>query len=90
MALLIALFLPQTEDSDTVLDNLHSFLKPSSVSSPYHSTTHDRDTTADFLNTEHTNEAREGMRRAIRVDENMLSIACQWFYCETSASKWQM
>jgi hypothetical protein len=69
----------------TLLDISHSFLKPSSVSSVIRQVM--TETTADFVYIVHTNEAQEGMRRAICVgDVDMLSIACQWFYCQAIAS----
>jgi len=64
------------DDGATLLDNLHSFLKPSSVSSPSQSTSHDRETTDNVLYIAHANEAQEGVRTAIRAGEvKMLSVA---------------
>jgi hypothetical protein len=46
------------DDGATLLDNLHSFLKPSSVSSPSQSARHDRETTDDIPYIADTNEAQ--------------------------------
>jgi hypothetical protein len=68
---------PNSEDDGaTILDNLHSFLKSSGISSPSHSTSHDSETTDDDLYTVHTYEAREGVHKAIHVSNvKMLTVA---------------
>lgn len=64
------------DDGATLRDNLHSFLKPSSVSSPSQSTSHDRETTAYVPYIAHANEAQEGVRTAIRAGNvKMLPVA---------------
>ena len=57
------------DDSATLLDNLHSFLKPSSVCSPSQSSSHERETTNDVPYIAHANEAQEGVlsRPAIKL-----------------------
>ena len=67
---------PNCEDDGAILlDNLHSFLKPSSVSSPSQSMSHDRETTDDVPFITHANESQEGVRRAIHAgDTKMLSV----------------
>jgi len=60
----------------TLLDNLHSCLKPSVVSSPSQSISHDRETTDDVLYIVHVNEAQEGVRTATCAgDVKMFSVA---------------
>jgi len=64
------------DDGGTLLDNLHSFLKPSSASSPSQSTSRDREITDDIPYVAHANEAQEGVRTAIHAgDAKMLSVA---------------
>jgi hypothetical protein len=53
------------DDGATLLDNLHSCLKPSVVSSPSQSISHDRQTTDYVLYIVHANEAQEGVRTAM-------------------------
>ena len=60
VALLVEVFLTQNcEDDDvaTLLDNLHSCIKTSVVSSPSQSTSHDRETTDDVPRIVYVNEA---------------------------------
>ena len=74
---------PDSEDDGaTLLDNLHSFLKLSSVSSPSQSTSHDREITDDVLHIVHVNEAHECVCTAIGAGD--VTIICQWFYCQAS------
>ena len=49
------------DDVASLLDNLHSFLKPSNVSSPSQLTSHDRETTDDVTYIVLVNEAQEGV-----------------------------
>jgi hypothetical protein len=75
-------FYPNCEDDGAILlDNLHSFLKPSRVSSDSRSTSHDREmNTDDFLYIVHVNEAQEGDHTAICAgDMKMLLVAYVWF-----------
>ena len=75
------------DDGATLLDNLHSCLKPSVVSSPSQSISHDRETTDNVPYIVHMNEAQEGVCMAMCAgDVIMFSVACQWFYCQASAS----
>ena len=74
MALL--LLHPNCKDDGATLDNLHSFLKPSGVSSPSQSTSHDKETTDDVQYIVHVNEAHEGDCTAICAgDVKMLWVA---------------
>ena len=60
----------------TLLHNLYSFLKPSSVSSPSPSTSHCRETTNNVLYIVDVNKVQEGVLTAICVgDEKMLLVA---------------
>jgi hypothetical protein len=64
------------DDVASLLDNLHSFLKPSNVSSPSQLTSHDRETTDDVTYIVLVNEAQEGVLTAVcDSDVKMLSIA---------------
>ena len=70
-------FYPDCEDDGAILlDNLHSLLKPSGVSSHSQSTSHDRKmTTDDFLYIVRVNEAQEVDLTAICAgDVKMLSV----------------
>jgi hypothetical protein len=53
------------DDGATLLYNLHSFLRPSSVSSPGPSTTHYRETTNNVLYIVDVNKVQEGVCTAI-------------------------
>ena len=71
-------FYPNCEDDGAILlDNLHSFLKPSCVSSHSQSTSHDREMTTDnLLYIVYVNEAQEGDRTTICAsDMKMLLVA---------------
>ena len=64
------------DDGATLLDNLHSCLKTSVVSSPSQSTSHDRETTDDVPHIVYVNEAQEGVRTAMcGGDVKMFSVA---------------
>jgi hypothetical protein len=54
------------DDGDTHLDNLHSFLRPSSISSLSLSTSHDRQTTDHVPFIAHGKEAQQEMHMAMR------------------------
>jgi hypothetical protein len=60
----------------TLLDNMHSFLRPTSVSSPHPSTSHCRETTNDVLYIVDVNKVQEGVCTAIcDGDVKMLLVA---------------
>jgi len=64
------------DDGATLLDYLHPCLKPSVVSSPNQSISHDRQTTDDVPYIVHMNEAQEGVRMAMCAgDVKMFSVA---------------
>jgi hypothetical protein len=60
------------DDGATLLDNMHSFLRPSSVSSPSLSTSHERDTTDNVPFIAHGKRAQQEVRDG---DTKVLSIA---------------
>jgi len=68
---------PNSEDDGaTLLHNLHSCLKPSVVSSPSQSISHDRETTDDVPYIVYMNEAQEVVRMAMCAgDVKMFSVA---------------
>jgi len=68
---------PNSEDDGaTLLDNLHSCLKPSVVSSPSQSIRHDRETTDDVLYIVYMNKAQEVVCTAMCAgDVKMSSVA---------------
>jgi len=64
------------DDGATLLDNLHSCLKPSVVSSPSQPISHDRETTDYMPYIVYVNEAQEGVRTAMcGGDVKMFSVA---------------
>ena len=64
------------DDGATLLDNMHSFLKSSSVSSPSQLTSHDRETTDDVLYIVRINKAQEYVCMAIGTgDVTMLLVS---------------
>ena len=64
------------DDGSTVLDNLHSFLRPSSVSSSSPMTSHYRETTKDVLYIVDVKKVSEGVRTAIHdCDVKMILVA---------------
>jgi len=68
---------PNCEDDGAILvDNLHPCLKPSVVSSPSQSISHDRQTTDDVPYIVHVNEAQEGVCMTMcDGDVKMFSVA---------------
>jgi hypothetical protein len=76
MALLVELDPNCEDDGATLLDNLHSFLRPSSISSPSLSTNHHRETTDNVLFIAHGKEEQQEVRMAMcDGDMTVLSVA---------------
>jgi len=66
------------DDGATLLDNLHSFLRPSSVSSSSPTTSHFKETTNKVLYIVDVNKVEEGVRTAIRYC-NLKKILVAYF-----------
>jgi len=66
-----------------LLDNLHSFLEESEASLPHPSTNHGTGT--DGAVSIHV--AERVQQEVLNCDMKILSVACQWFHCQTCAAK---
>ena len=74
-------------DKTELLDNLHSFLEECDASVPHPSTNHgtERDGAVSIHVEEHVQQ-----EEVLNCDMKLLSVACQWFHCQTCAAWHQL
>jgi len=65
-----------------LLDNLHSFLEESEASLPHPSTNHGTGTDGAVS----IQVAERVQQEVLNCDMKLLSVACQWFHCQTCAT----